>query len=52
MRNKSMPEISGLDKILCIVKVSCLLKEREKANIVIIEMQNVDSVRGSSLHME
>lgn len=47
-----MPEISSLDKIPGIVKVFCLLKEREKANIVIIEMQKVDSVRGSSPHME
>lgn len=47
-----MPEIPSLDKIPGIVKVFCLLKEREKANIVIIEMQKVDSVRGSSLHME
>ena len=42
----------ALDKITGIVKGFCLLKESEKANIVVIEMQKVDSVRGSSPHME
>lgn len=47
-----MPEIPNLYKIPGIIKIFCPLKKREKANIFINKMQNIDSVRGSFLTHE